>query len=399
MLDKRSKAIVYIFCAFLLLLIISETTRPKPINWNPSYVANDTQPFGSSVFYEELPSLFPESTFETVTIDPFEFLQDTTAYKTNTAYLFLNDYIYLDENQTKKMKSYVAAGNTVFISSNTVFFSITDTISMDARIDYEELLTNIEPDLFSSSYKPDSLAQFKRGMYKSVFREVDTLHTTALGFYTSEDEEEEEIDNLNFVQLDYGEGQFFFHTIPEAFSNYYILRGNEHYTAALLSYVEADHFYLDAYKKSGRKVVESPMRFVFNQAPLTWAYYLLLGGLLIFVIFRGKREQRIIEVVKPLENTSIEFTKTIGDLYFQHKDYSNIISKKITYFLESVRTRYYLKTETLDANFIKKLALKSSHSEAETEKLIRNINQLKQKVLHTEADLIELNKQIEAFRL
>jgi len=141
------------------------------------------------------------------------------------------------------------------------------------------------------------------------------------------------------------------------------------------------------------------MRFVFNQAPLTWAYYLLLGGLLIFVIFRGKREQRVIEVIEPLENTSIEFTKTIGDLYFQHKDYGNIIAKKITYFLETVRTHYYLNTETLDTTFVKRLALKSGNNEEQTQELIQLIQHLKGKALHTEADLIALNKKIEAFRL
>jgi len=396
MLDKRSRNILILFGVVLLFLIITEATRPKAINWRPSYTDSDTAPFGSDVFYEELPSLYPNATFETVDEDPYEFLRDTTAYKTNTAYLFINDYIYFDEEQRDKLRAYVAAGNSAFISSSTNYYKVNDSVKIESRRVYNELEKELHPDLFTSSYTSDSLISYKKGMYKTTFYEIDTLNTKALGYYKSENPA---TSALNFVKLKHGEGYFYFHTVPEAFSNYYMLKGNEAYTAAVLSHIDATHFYLDSYKKSGRKVVTSPMRFVFNQVSLTWAYYLLLGGLLIFVIFRGKREQRIIEVIEPLENTSIEFTKTIGDLYFQHKDYGNIIAKKITYFLESVRTNYYLKTDTLDATFIKRLALKSGHTEEETQKLIQLIKHLKGKAMHIEADLIELNKKIEAYRL
>jgi hypothetical protein len=153
------------------------------------------------------------------------------------------------------------------------------------------------------------------------------------------------------------------------------------------------------YLKSGRKIVDSPMRFVFDQKSLKWAYYTLMLGLALFIIIRGKREQRVIQVIEPLKNTSIEFTKTIGDLYFQHKDFGNIIAKKITYFLEVVRSKYYLDTTELNSEFIQKLALKSNVSLEKTTKLIQLINHLKGKAVHSEQDIIALNKQIEDFKI
>ena len=151
--------------------------------------------------------------------------------------------------------------------------------------------------------------------------------------------------------------------------------------------------------KSGRKIVTSPMRFVLNQEPLTWAYYVLICGLLIFVLFKGKREQRIVEVIEPLENTSVEFTKTIADLYFQHKDYSDIIAKKIKYFSETLRAKYFLNTNDITEDLIKKLALKSGNTLEDTQKLMHLVKNLKAKTVHSEADLLALNKQIEEFRL
>ena len=217
-----------------------------------------------------------------------------------------------------------------------------------------------------------------------------------MGYFESKNPNKQD---LNYIKLNFGKGQFLLHTMPEAFSNYYLLKNNDQYAANVLSYIDADKIYWDEHLKTGRKVVTSPMRFILEQEPLTWAYYVLIGGLLIFVLFKGKREQRIVTVVEPLKNTSVEFTKTIGDLYFQHKDYSNIIAKKISYFMESIRSKYFLNTNDITEDFIKKLALKSGNTFEKTQQLMQFIKHLKEKSVHSEADLLELNKKIEAFRI
>ena len=121
-------------------------------------------------------------------------------------------------------------------------------------------------------------------------------------------------------------------------------------------------------------------------------------SLLIFVIFKGKRTQRIIPVIKPLENSTVEFTKTIGDLYFQTGSYSNIIDKKIKYFLEYIRTKFYLNTQELNEQFITKLSQKSSNSKEDIKKLVDLIVYLKSKNSHTEDELKLLNQSIESFK-
>src|SRR5690606_11915376 len=234
--------------------------------------------------------------------------------------------------------------NTVFISSRSIGYILGDSLKIESTSNYNILEEEIHPKFFSPTLKQDSLPAYKKGVFKTYFTKIDTLKTTALGYY---DREDSAIGELNYVKVNFGKGQFLIHNLPEAFSNYYLLKNNEQYAGSVFSYIDADKIYWDEYLKSGRKVVTSPMRFVLDQAPLTWAYYVLNGGLLIFVLFKGKREQRIVEVIKPLENTSVEFTKTIGDLYFQHKDFSDIIAKKITYFMESLRSKYYLNTNEI----------------------------------------------------
>ena len=397
MLDKRSKRVLWIFGIALLGIVITEFARPKPIDWRSSYTSADKIPFGSFVFFNEIESLFTNTDIEKIQIDPYEFLKDST-YAQNSAYIFINDELFFDDVQTNELLRYVENGNTVFISSRSIGYILSDTLHIDTAANYTILEEELQPKFFSPSLKQDSLPAFKKGVFKASFIEIDTLKTTALGYYKTEDDEND-LGDLNYVKVNFGKGQFLLHNLPEAFSNYYLLKGNEQYAANVLSYIDADKIYWDEYLKSGRKVVTSPMRFVLDQAPLTWAYYVLMGGLLIFVLFKGKREQRIVEVIEPLENTSVEFTKTIGDLYFQHKDYSNIIAKKVTYFLETLRSKYYVNTNDITEDFIKKLALKSGNTLEKTQKLMHLIKHLKEKSVHSEADLLELNKQIEAFRL
>ncbi len=395
MLDKRSKNIVAIFGFVVLLIIITEVTRPTPMNWSASYTSTDKIPFGSYILFEELNTLFGDTPIEKVIDDPYVFLSEKNE-ESNAAYVFINDYINFDQRQFEELKRFANQGNTVLLSASTFGVIIEDSLKFYAATGYSGLKTMLKPAFFSSNFKKDTTITYTKGVGNTTFSTIDTINTNALGYYRTETAP---LENLNFIEIQQGEGSFLIHTLPEAFSNYYMLMNNDSYAAHVLSYLETDYVYWDAHIKSGKRVISSPMRYIFSQKPLTWAYYLLALGLILFVIFRAKREQRIIKVVKPLENTSVEFTKTIGQMYFQHKDYGNIIAKKINYFMEVVRSKYYLDTNELSEGFAEKLALKSGNNINKTTKLIQIIKHQKSKAFHSEADLLTLNKLIEDFRL
>ena len=56
---KNYKLFIPLILAATLLLII-EAVKPKPLNWIPTFSANDKVPFGSFVLFDMLDSLFPE---------------------------------------------------------------------------------------------------------------------------------------------------------------------------------------------------------------------------------------------------------------------------------------------------------------------------------------------------
>jgi hypothetical protein len=394
MFDKRSKRVLYAFGIALLLIAISEMVRPKPIDWSTSYTARDKIPFGSFVLYKELPKLFPTTTFRHIEKDPFEFLAEE-ATDEKSAYLFINENLFFDANQVAALQDYVTRGNTAFLSARDFGHILEDTLSFQLAGRYTVLQEPLQPAFFGQEAPKGATNSFQKGVYQVTFSKIDTVSTQALGYFK---DATDTLAPLNFIRVPHGKGDFLIHTLPEAFSNYYLLKGNHPYTAQLLSYLDASTIYWDGYLKAGRRVVTTPLRFVLTQSALTWSFYILLLGLLVFVVFTAKRQQRIIPQIEPLGNSSIAFTKAVGQLYFQHKDYASIINKKITYFLEEVRSQYYLDTSELDDEFIHKLSVKSGKGLSKTKKLVQCIRYQQQLEMYTEQDLKELNKRIQEFR-
>ena len=335
-LGKRSKILLGLLIAVLIGIIVTEIVRPRPINWRPSFTSVSKIPFGCFVLYNELPSIFPNSEIESVEKSIYDLLieRDSTIASN---YLMINDFIYLDEQETNQVLKYVANGNQVFIASSNLTGQLADTLNIEITQQYD-----IQEDSVRASFSNQNLKQehfyFERGVSPSYFVSVDTANTEILGhiqFKTSsflENNKDEIKVRPNFIKTTFGEGSFIINTLPVAYTNYYILGDNKDYSTQSFSYLNDHHLYWDDYKKSGRKVITSPMRFILNQPALKWSYYLLVVGLLLFVIFKAKREQRIIPIIKPLENSSVEFAKTVGSLYYQHRDYANLNNKKSPIF-------------------------------------------------------------------
>jgi len=195
----------------------------------------------------------------------------------------------------------------------------------------------------------------------------------------------------------YKSGTFYLHTQPVAFTNFHLLKGNHHeYAEKVLSYIPKTDVFWCIKDQNGEVISASPMRYILSQPALKWAWYIFLIGMIIFILFNAKRKQRIVPIIKPLANTTVDFTKTIGNLYYQEGDHNNIIDKKIIYFLEKIRNEYLIDTNKLDNDFIKKLHLKSGKKLEDIQNLVYLINAYrKNNFASDEADLIQINTAIE----
>lgn len=115
------------------------------------------------------------------------------------------------------------------------------------------------------------------------------------------------------------------------------------------------------------------------------------------MIFEAKRKQRIIPVIKPLANTTLEFVATIGNLYYQRGDHKNIAEKKIQFFFDYLHAHYFVSTTHRDERFVSMLAGKSGAGEQNVKALTNTINQILAKEKISKEELISLNALLEKF--
>ncbi|MCK7591583.1 DUF4350 domain-containing protein [Subsaxibacter sp. CAU 1640] len=395
-MSKTVKIYIGLLVVLFVGLTIIEFSKETPIDWSRTYQETDKIPYGTFVFYEELPNLFPDSDIEDIKVSPYEYFDDyynwqDSTYSISGSYVHIDEYAAIDDVSAQELLDFASYGNDVFISTSYPPQKFYDSLGLDTEHRYD-IKGEAEFGFTNSTFKNDSIT-IDKGLSNIYFSKLNSSITTVLGY-----QKFDSIKHINFVKIDYGYGSVYLHLQPVAFTNYHLLKkDNQKYAAAAMSYLPDDAIYYDYHSKVGQDLGSSPMRFVLSQPALRSAWYLALLSLVLFMIFNAKRKQRIVKVIKPLENTTVAFTKTIGNLYYETKDHNNLIDKKITYFLEYIRRVYYLDTQLLDDKFVKNLSVKSGKDKELTKKLIDLIVYLKAKPNCTESDLLNLNKRIEDF--
>ena len=81
----------------------------------------------------------------------------------------------------------------------------------------------------------------------------------------------------------------------------------------------------------------SPLRYIFSSPALRLAWRLAALLLLLFCVCKARRRQRVIPVVPPPVNHSLEFARLVGTLYWQRGDNADLVRKKFRMFAERVR--------------------------------------------------------------
>lgn len=398
-MDKNIKIYIAILVFVLALILVADRDQPKPIDWSPTYSVNDKIPLGLYVFDKEIHDfLKPQKLEKIVTETPYEFLdskydEDTLVenYSIKGTFLNISEANNIDDQSITEIFYFVSHGNNAFLSMKEFPRAILDSLKLRINVNFGLPDSN---SIWLANKKVSSKTyHLKEGVGDNYFSKIDTLESTVLGYQSYVPKQK----HVNFIKVAYKSGYFYLHTQPAAFSNFHLLK-KDHYQYAenVLSYLPKGDVFWYTKGINDEKISSSPLRYIFSQPALKWAWYLSLIGILIFIIFNAKRKQRIVPILKPLPNLTIDFTKTIGNLYYQEGDHENIIDKKIIYFLERIRNEYLLDTTKLDDDFIKKLHLKSGKDETDIRELVFLINEHR-KSYHgsLEEDLIRINNAIE----
>ncbi len=373
--------------AYIVVLILT----PRPIDWSLSFSKKDKIPYGSSILFAELEQLFADGEIKTMHSPIYNYLQHTS--QNNTSFIFINNFFKPDDLDLNKMLDMVESGANVFVSAVEFTEKLQDTLrfSVDEEVfSTYETSDSIILNLVNPKLKSSKGYTYNKAFHKVYFESYDTLKTTVLGIGDKA--------LTNFVRIKYGAGNFFINTNPLAFTNYNMLIGeNYEYVFKCLSYLPNATVIWDEHYKQKDAVSGSEFRYILSQNALRYAWYLLLFGLLVYMVFGSKRRQRMIPIIKPPQNTSLSFVDTIGRLYYRKKDHLNMAKKKYTYFLEFLRTKYYINTAHIGPEMYNEISEKFEVPNATVKQLFNMVQRIHQSQSISEEDLIQFDKKLDFF--
>jgi hypothetical protein len=380
---------IYFSVATLLLVVylVAQYNKPTPVNWNPSLYYNDKVPFGTYILYRQLPQIFPGAKIVNTNQTVYELFHNKSLPNSN--YFILAKTVNLNKRDFKEMVNYIKSGNSVFITAFDWKGLMADTLNIQTSSEYKQ--KNIGLNFTNSKLKQANNYKFNNEISIQYFSSFDTAHAVVLG--------KNELGNSNLLCFKYGKGSLYLCANPELFTNYGLLNNKgADYAAKALSYLSPQpNIYWDEFQNGDIMEDASPMRVFFNHASLQWAYYISLFSLIAFVLYEMKRRQRIIPVIEPLKNSTVDFVNVVGQVYYEQRDNQNIAEKKILFFLEHLRTRYYLKTNPPDMEFIERLSQKTGVDYSFAQDLINHINYVSVQKSITDHELMLLNQLIEQF--
>jgi hypothetical protein len=377
--------------------LVVESSKPKPIDWTPTFLDYDKIPWGTYVLHNELPAFFPDSEIKNIDITAFEKFYLNNDLYTNTTYLYVDKHVKIDLPSQKDLLAFVSDGNKVFITSEFFPYYLLDSLNVSVNhkdySDFDFKNDTLNKPMYLTHDKLKDKYEYGKGFDRYYFDEFETNKTQVLGFFDFDEEQ-----YINYISISHGKGTFYLHTQPYAFTNFHLLKDNHaKYVSDVFSYLDNTTIFWDKINKSNDGNGNSDLRYILSQPPLRYAWHWAIVGLLLFIFFTARRRQRIVPTIKELPNTSVAFAKTIGDLYYQEGQPKDIINKMITFFLEKIRKNYMLDTQNLNTLFTKRLHQKSGVPLEQVEQLINYIVFLNNKKDINEVSLVSLNKMIDLF--
>lgn len=395
---NKAHIICFFFASLLLHGCVNRTGLP---DLRETYQLKDTKPFGGYVAHSLLREVYPDKIINVNKKSFSNFRADTYA-DSSSFYMSISKRFYCTQADAESLLSFVEEGHTAFIAASTI-----DTVLLD-KIYCKQSNTEWTAMLLEQRYMegkisllPDALSVQDTFSYfyypfSNHFTEADSVSARVVG--------RNQFGKSNFIVLFLGKGRLYLHCDPRAFSNYFLLKENNYlYLKQVMQLMKerpGNIFWDDYYNgKSFREDTGkgSALSILFKYPELTIAFWILIILLLLYILFNGKRKQRIIPIIKPVENTSIAFTKAIGGLYMAEKDNKTIADKMITYFNDHIRNRYFLNMHGAGKDFVQSLSKKSGVAFEAVQALYNTIEQVQQAEVVSDFELLSLNEQIQNF--
>ncbi len=321
-------------------------------------------------------------------------------------FLSVNNIFELNEYDSKSLLIHIHQGNHAFIASNEFAGLFAEHFEIRTK-------QRDENELSDEEIKNQWVFSFnKKGRY-NFNRKNDVSDTNK--FNTKEIQYFDNVPNSTVVatnklgdpvviQTKFGKGSIFWCSTPLAFTNYFMFRPKDvKFTEKCVRTLSDEDLYWSNNYTSYNgfewpDLDKTYLEFIKSKPSLKWAFYLLLWTVIIFTIVGIKRRQKAIPLITPPKNSTLQFVDTIAQLYLQSSNHSDMIDKKLRYFLEYLRSKYNVKTSEIDEELISKLAEKTGYEVDKLQNFFAQLTRVANTENASENELHTLHKQIEKFK-
>lgn len=435
-----NKRFVFGIVVFIVLVFFMQLRMPKQFSWDATYRHDSGDPFGCKVF-DSLMSVSLDNDY-TVESKTFYQLAHDSAWKGKPRGVLMASSNWDPDSVTVcQMLDLVHQGNVVMIASNSLNSSrlMRDTLKL-ASVSYaynefspqniRRMMENSiyhlydtiyyvgHPEVYPQRFYPlyanlveshffsyeddfvkmdcDTLAYMKEE--RTIWENVDSIEHH---YDNAEEPPEDTIVNVDddgnkvisvqkrtkvqnpiAISFNRGKGRLILVTAPLLFTNFSVLNDTvSGLTNRLMSeFGDLPVVRTDKYAESTMEEMrqQSPFRYFVSQPPLRWALYAALVMLLLYMVFNSRRRQRVIPVVKPPSNRSLEFMKLVGTLYYERHDNADLLHTKYRSFVEEVRRKTGLDVDddSDDEQLFELLAEKTGMEVAELRDFILRLRQI-----------------------
>lgn len=403
---RRAKYILPLLTA-LLFIVGCPTRDPYLPPFSETYRFNDKNPFGGYVAYQTLYGAFDN--VEEIATPAFNLDQDIKVHKQNgqhSLYVIIADAFHPPSYDEKWLVNYVESGNELFLSANHISLSFlerftvgTNQIAANANEHWGKMEDTDVRIVFGKDL-PELSYRYFYFPFKHSFVTMDERQARTLGTDSH--------NRPNFIVVFLGKGRLYLHLAPRSLGNYFLLTdSNIEYLRHITEYFKQDPVavYWDEYYKRGvfgnadkekEKENFSALSVIMSHPALKWAFLLAFAALLLFIFSNSKRKQRCIPVRPPTDNASVDFIETVARLYLVNKDNKNIAQKLVSYFYDYIRSRFHMQPEMTE-RFAARLAGKKGLPVTQVAELLETIRLAEESYELSDAQLLDLNKQLEDF--
>jgi hypothetical protein len=243
----------WLVCLFGCIAILLLNSCGKRLNWWEHYRPESKDPYGTWLVANLLQAYFPGEKFEPIKDSLASRLDRQSAPAT---YMYIGPWFSVDSIEMASLLDFVKRGGHAFIACQQLpyplldtlgkyecanFTAYTDSVYLDENYvhDSATVLNFSHPDLRrEGGYSYQYWAWQAVGMYswdylppdlfcegQTVFASLGTLQRDSF---------------INFAKASYGDGAFFFHSTPLAFTNYHLVREDgRDYAATVFSHPAA----------------------------------------------------------------------------------------------------------------------------------------------------------------